>query len=499
MAEPEDPDRDKGDRGGDPPENPFEALFSGLGFGPGSTGGAAGGQPDLNAMMSQLSQMMSQFGLGGMFGAPNQATAGSGWEPIRDIARKMVTTQGSDPTPSPSQLAELRDSVRLADTWLDAATGFPATGGKVAVWSRAEWVEETMPTWRRLIEPVSEAMTEAMADSMKPPAGADSGLAGLDAMLRPLLKSSGSAIFGGQAGQAIGTLAASVLSATETGLPLTGDEEHTVALVPSNVAAFSDGLDQSANDVRLYLALRECARQRLFAATPWLGPQLLALVEQYARGIRIDLSSLEDAMGSMDLTSLNPESMMELSEKVQGSLFEPKQTPEQKAVLERLETLLALVEGWVDEVVAQATARWMPNAVALAETMRRRRATSGPTEATFAALVGLELRPRRLRDAANLFAALRDAKGAEARDAVWSHPDLVPTPADLDDPLGFVRGDGTRTEKKAAEPTDLDRELEQLLAQAERERSAETDEADTPGGEDDPGTDEPGEPGPDAR
>ena len=76
--------------------------------------------------------------------------------------------------------------------------------------------------------------------------------------------------------------------------------------------------------------------------------------------------------------------------------------------------------------------------VGLAETVRRARATGGPAEATFATLVGLELRPRRMRDAANLWAAVRDARGTEGRDAVWSHPDLVPTSADLDDPLGFA-------------------------------------------------------------
>lgn len=482
MADHKDPDRDPDDRG-DQPQNPFEALFQGLGLG-------GSGQPDLNAMMGQLGQMMSQFGLGGLFTPGGSGTQGPSWEPIRDLARRVVAARGSDPTPSSVHLQELSDSVRLAETWLDEATDFPSTGGTVAVWSRAEWVENTMPTWRRLVEPVADAMTDAMANSMTLPDEAEAaGLAGLDAMLRPMLKSSGSMIFGQQAGQAIGTLATRVLSATETGLPLTGERERHIALVPTNVAAFAEGLDQSTDDVRLYLCLRECARQRLFAAAPWLGPQVLALVEQYARGISIDLSSLEEAMGSMDITSLNPESMLEMSEKLQGSLFEPKKTPAQKEVLERLETLLALVEGWVDEVVSQATQRWMPSAVPLAETMRRRRATDGPTEATFFALVGLELRPRRLRDAANLWAAIRDARGAEGRDALWNHPDILPTSADLDDPMGFVSDASTADPKDGAgsAQSDLDRELEALLQRAEAEREAERQADQGPG--DDAGDD----------
>jgi hypothetical protein len=65
-----------------------------------------------------------------------------------------------------------------------------------------------------------------------------------------------------------------------------------------------------------------------------------------------------------------------------------------------------------------------------------------------------------MRDAANLWAALRDARGMDGRDAVWSHPDLVPTSADLDDPLGFVAGDArSENEGKA----DFDAALEELL------------------------------------
>ncbi|WP_313409345.1 zinc-dependent metalloprotease, partial [Aeromicrobium sp.] len=73
--------------------------------------------------------------------------------------------------------------------------------------------------------------------------------------------------------------------------------------------------------------------------------------------------------------------------------------------------------------------------------------------------VGLELRPRRLRDAANLWSALRDRRGAEARDAVWSHPDLLPTSADLDDPLGFAE-----TQTGQLDDADFDAALQQLLS-----------------------------------
>jgi putative hydrolase len=273
---------------------------------------------------------------------------------------------------------------------------------------------------------------------------------------------SGASMFGLQLGQGLGQLATEVVGATDIGLPLS--EPGQIALLPTNVRAFGEGLEQSSTDVTLYLALRESARQRLFAAAGWLREQMLTLVEQYARGITIDTSALEQAVNQLD-----PSNMEEITSTLEGGLFEPQKTPDQLATLERLETMLALVEGWVDEVVSQATAKWMPSATALAETVRRARATGGPAEATFATLVGLELRPRRMRDAANLWAAVRAARGVEGRDAIWSHPDLLPTSADLDDPLGFVTGESKAEDSEAS----FDRALAELL-----------DEADaTPGGD----------------
>ncbi|MDO9485881.1 MAG: zinc-dependent metalloprotease, partial [Actinomycetota bacterium] len=68
----------------------------------------------------------------------------------------------------------------------------------------------------------------------------------------------------------------------------------------------------------------------------------------------------------------------------------------------------------------------------------RRRAAGGPAEKAFGSLVGLQLRPRALREAATLFAAVRSQGDAGARDALWGHPDLLPDAEDLKDPLGFI-------------------------------------------------------------
>ena len=169
--------------------------------------------------------------------------------------------------------------------------------------------------------------------------------------------------------------------------------------------------------MRLYLALREAAHQRLFAHVPWLRSHLFGAVEGYARGIKVDTAKLEDVVGQFD-----PQNPEQLQDALQQGMFQPEDTPEQKAALARLETALALVEGWVDAVVHAAAKPRLSSADALRETLRRRRASGGPAEQTFATLIGLELRPRRLRDASRLWASLTDARGVDGRDGLWAAP-----------------------------------------------------------------------------
>ncbi|RJS46677.1 zinc-dependent metalloprotease [Nocardioides cavernaquae] len=420
---------------GDPdgPKNPFEGTpFEQL-FGAGGIPNMAG-MPDLSGLMSQVQAMMQPYD-----GPVN-------WTLATDLARKTVAQQ-PDPSPSTAQQTAIADAVHLADLWLDEACEFSSGVTSTAAWSRAEWIESTREVWQRLVEPVAEHVVGAMGNALPAEAKAMAG------PFLGMLTQMGGAMFGSQIGTALGTLAGEVLTASDIGLPL--GPTGRAALVPANVATFANGLDVSADDVLLYLALREAAHQRLFAHVPWLREHLLASVADYGRGIAIDTAGIEEQLRSID-----PSNMADLQGALEGGLFEPKKTPAQEAALSRLETTLALVEGWVDEVVGQATHERMPSAAKLQEAVRRRRAAGGPAEETFAALVGLELRPRRLRDASTLWGSLRTRQGTEARDAVWLHPDLLPTAADLDDPLGFREDLGTPTEMSEE---DFDEALAKLL------------------------------------
>ncbi|EST38578.1 hypothetical protein N566_06680, partial [Streptomycetaceae bacterium MP113-05] len=355
--EPEDGDEDRKKQGGDAgrgdrptpdpfgfggqgaADNPLAAMFGSLG---GGAGGPGGFDPnDLGAAFQRLGQMLSHEG-----GPVN-------WDMAKDIARQTVAAGGvnsddKDVSIGPTERGAVEEAVRLADLWLDGATSLPSGSGSAVAWSRAEWVEATLPVWKDLVDPVAERVGAAMGDVLPEE---------MQAMAGPLLgmmRSMGGAMFGTQIGQAVGVLAGEVVGSTDIGLAL--GPAGKAALLPHNIDKFGEGLGVPLEEVRLYLALRETAHQRLFQHVPWLRSHLFGAVEGYARGIKVDTGKLEDVVGQFD-----PQNPEELQQALQQGMFQPEDTPEQKAALARLETALALVEGWVDAVVHAAAEPHLPS------------------------------------------------------------------------------------------------------------------------------------------
>jgi putative hydrolase len=365
----------------------------------GAPGGAAGQTP---------------FGLSLPPGTATPAQPASGEGPV------------GDPAIGPAERAAITEALRLADLWLEPESALPSGIAATAAWTRSEWIGATLDVWRKLCDPVAERMVAAMADLVP------EEMRGQLSPMTSMVTSLGGALFGGQLGTALGSLAAEVLSAGDIGLPL--GPAGTAALVPANIEKYGQGLEVESDQVRLYVALREAAHQRLFGHVPWLRGHVLTAVEAYAAGIRVNREAIEEAMNRFDPT--NPEGMQEIA--LEG-VFSPEDSPQQKAALTRLETALALIEGWVSHVVDRAAADRLPDVVRLAEAFRRRRGAGGPAEQTFAALVGLELRPRRLREATALWAALTEHRGVSGRDALWGHPDLLPDEDAFKDPETYAR------------------------------------------------------------
>jgi putative hydrolase len=438
------------DRSPDSPQEPDdefrdmlrEFLSGNSSIDPSQLAGAAG-LPNDPASIQQL--------IGQLQNAIRNTDGGINWDLALEQARTLASQDAH--TVTPVERAALDQAFNVAGLWLDDVTSVAELTSPPLLIGRAEWARQTMPLWTQLAEPValsiSDALTQVLTDQ------APEEMQGMIANAGQVMRSIGGALFAMQLGQVVGQLAKEVVSGGDIGIPLL--EDGTAALIPQNVAEFGDGLDIPADQVQLYLAVRELAHARLFRHAKWLRLQLLTQITAFAKGITIDTERLEELAEGFDPS--NPEELREAM--VSGALIPPK-SEEQQEALARLETMLALVEGWVDVVTASAT-RLLPKADAVAETVRRRRASGGPAESAFATLVGLELRPRRLREAAAMWQAVTDAVGADARDDLWSHPDLLPQSSDLDDPSALVARLTAAARGEEPERDEVDQALEDLL------------------------------------
>ncbi len=408
----EDPDRDKY---GKDPESGSGASNP---FGIGGNFGAG----DLGQIFTQLGQMFSNAG--------TTTAGGTASGPVNyELARQVASSSIGFVAPVPATtISAVGDAVHLAETWLYGVTALPAGTTRAVGWSPNDWVDNTLDTWKRLCDPMAQQISTVWASSLPEEA---KGMAG---PLLAMMSQMGGMAFGSQLGQALGRLSREVLTSTDIGLPL--GPKGVAALMPDAVESFASGLEQPRSEILTFLAAREAAHHRLFSHVPWLSSQLLGAVEAYASGMKIDMSGIEELARDFNPATLSDPAAIE--NLLGQGVFEPQATPAQTQALERLETFLALIEGWVQVVVNEALGDRIPGAAALSETLRRRRASGGPAEQTFATLVGLELRPRKLREAADLWQQLTEAAGADARDAVWQHPDLLPGADDLDEPASFI-------------------------------------------------------------
>jgi putative hydrolase len=421
----------------------FESFLSGgESFDPAEFLKAAGINVDAAEIQKMMGQLQAAF-TGGFSSSPTAS---------RDHAVSVAKEGMQSLDPATSQA--ISDAAHVATLWLSEVTDIADLPLAPLVGTRAEWARKSLPVWEEIAKPVAVAIPRALSGMMSTQAPEELAEA-LSQIAGPMEQVSQS-LFTMQLASVVGKLATEVLSGGDIGIPLIhGESEYDVRamLIAQNMRAFSQDLDIPVKEADIFLAVREIAHARLFRHARWLRLHLMSTIHDFASGISIDGDRIMDL--AEDFDPANPEAITEML--ASGALL-PSRSAEQERALERLETMLALIEGWVDHLTHQATQR-LPKSDALAEAIRRRRASGGPAERAFSTLVGLELRPRRLREASVLWAKLTQALGPQARDALWQHPDTVPTDGDIDDPNAFI----ARLQNPTSELDEMDQALNELL------------------------------------
>lgn len=395
-----------------------------------------------------------------------QRTAEQGPINVR-LASSIALTQANDESSEKTVSAENGEAVRRAMTeanlWLDTACELDPAPGTPQAFTRADWVNATIDSWAKFASPVEQSMSDALSAVISERFGDSFGegsIAGVfagpipiqipDSMKDPaqIMRMVGNMAYSMQLGHAAGNLSHEVRGSFDQGIAL--QKNPAGALIAQNAVEYAKSLQIDQAEVLAFLALEEVAHARLFAHVPWLMPRFEALIGKYARGVNIDLDAVEEQL--REATSMDPES---ISGAVDLTKVGIPDTPEQKEAMESLETLLALVEGWVDCVTWRAGMAHLPHIDQLREMVRRERAVGGPAEQTFENLLGLQLRPKRMREAASVWEKITAEQGDEARDKMWSHPDLLPKLPDPDQNDAIVAdaraNDGEGSENETSE------------------------------------------------
>lgn len=357
---------------------------------------------------------------------------------VRDIAKKFTQAQGSQPIGA-NDLAEVKVALDLAQLWLDEKTDFALRSSEsLLAISRSDWVDGTLIGWQENVEPLAKGLASALSNLLAEASEEVSENMQQDIpveMIGSMLKSFVGSLIATQLGQAIGELSATVTGTHDVGLPLL--QPVSPSLIPQNISNWAADLDIPIAEVRLFHALREAAIARLFDNNPWLIENLRGAITDYGRGITIDMTAIQDQatnfMSSNDVDINNPETF---TNAINQGLFTPEESEAQKLALTKLEVALALIDGWVDEVVGSAADERLPNLDKLRETLRRRRATNAPTKQLFSSLLGLEVSPRLAREAASFWRTISELRDIPTRDKIWAG--IWPTQSELLDPQSYL-------------------------------------------------------------
>ena len=380
----------------------------------------------MRQMQEQIQQQFQQLGIGG-FGIPGFAGAPSETLPlatVRDTAKKFTSTQGSQPLGT-KDVTAINNACEIADIWLNEATVFPANSSTAPrATSRLDWVDTTIKGWHTTMEPLAAGLTSAISrlldeatsgdPSNQPPIPIEA-IAGL-------LRSFIGTMIATQLGQAVGAISTTSIGAHDADLPIL--EPAYPLLIAENIEAWGADTEIAKSEVYLFHALREGAIARLFEHNSWIVSYIRSAIVEYGAGIRIDIDAIqrqaEEAMSQVEQS---------FTLALDAGIFTPEETPSQKAALSKLETVLALVDGWADEVATVAAGDRLPSITALRELQRRTRATSAPAQQLFKTMLGLEVSPKLTREASAFWSRVRELRDIAGRDQLWSG--ILPTATEL--------------------------------------------------------------------
>lgn len=363
--------------------------------------------------------------LGGMSGG---AGGGLQWDTARQMAMQLAVSGRSEANIDPIARMEVEELARVADLHVSGVTNLSTsvTGRAVTVVpvTRSQWVQRSLDAYK----PLFESLASSLAVAQSPPAEDDADDDPLSAMLGQLMGAMAPMMLSVTAGGMIGHLAQRSFGQYDLPVPRTPSDE--LLLVLPNVDAFGEDWSIESKDLRLWLCLHEIAHHTVLGVAHVRGA-LEQMIREYAAGFRPDANAMVDRLGEVDIT--DPAALGELQqvlgdpEVVLGAI----QTDEQRALLPRLEALIAVIVGYVDHVMDTVGERLISSYPMITEALRRRRVEADESDRFVARLFGLEIGQATYDAGSSFVDGVVERAGTEALGSLWRSERMLPTPNEI--------------------------------------------------------------------
>jgi len=338
-------------------------------------------------------------------------------------------------------VAELRKQAAEVAEPVREVTGLPgdADGGNVAIVDRPGWIRANITGFQVVLDPLVDRMREIGA---APAPGS-------------VLTAVGSRVTGMQAGLILSYLASRVLGQyelflpPEPGLPAAEAPLGRLTLVAPNIVMVERELAVDPSDFRRWVCLHEETHRTQFTSVPWLRPYVQQQMTEFLLASDLDPASILNRLRA---------AADAVSGAVRGadgeSLIEAMQNPEQREILDRLTSVMTLVEGHGDYVMDAVGPAVVPSVEQIRAKFNARRTSGNRGEQAIRRILGIDLKMRQYQQGSAFVRAIVEQAGMESFNRVWTSPQTLPTRAEFASPLTWLERmdgtDGTGTAGQAA-------------------------------------------------
>jgi putative hydrolase len=356
------------------------------------------------------------------------------WDAARQFALMVATEGVSPPNIDPAVRFQWADLARIAELHVQAATGLDtAVDGRVievVPVTEATWAQRSLEAYRPLFERLAGSLGTKAA---RPGEGDDLPVEAdeMPAMFGNLLALLSPVMLGMAAGSMVGHLARRAFGQYD--LPIPRPRSPELMVVSSTVDRFAQDWSLPRDDLRLWVCLQELTIHTVLSV-PHVREALERLLAEYVAGFQPNPNALEEALGSIDPSRMGDQAALQEAMGDPTVLLGAVESPAQRALLPRLDAIVAVVIGYVDHTLDEIGRGLVGSAGMIGEAVRRRRVEADASDAYVERLLGLTLTRAQVERGNAFVAGVLERADAEGLARLWHSAAELPTPAEVDAP-----------------------------------------------------------------